>query len=267
MLRKRKFHFLVWLLPLLWFSGAGSGCLDSDTLELGPEEQERSFQRGRQYLREGRENDALREFLRVIDMRPGNAPESHLEAGEIFLNYLEDPVEAIYHYRKYLEQKPNSREAELVRGRKDAAKREFARSLPARPQVGSREREEMIDRLERLQRRNLELQREVASLQEERNRLQQQLRGSNAGTRSGDTASSTRSTEREQRSSDERESPRDQMRMHTVVSGDTLYRISHQYYGTPSHFRLIQQANRDQLPREDSVLRVGMRLRIPPSPE
>lgn len=51
-------------------------------------------------------------------------------------------------------------------------------------------------------------------------------------------------------------------RVHTVASGDSLSRISKQYYGTASRWNEILQANRDVIRNPDS-LTLGTQLRIP----
>ena len=56
--------------------------------------------------------------------------------------------------------------------------------------------------------------------------------------------------------------PTPEVRYHTVTEGDSLSRISLRYYGTPSRWQEIFQANRDLL-QGSSTLRVGMQLRIP----
>lgn len=51
-------------------------------------------------------------------------------------------------------------------------------------------------------------------------------------------------------------------RYHTVADGDSLWRISKQYYGTGAHYDRILKANSRDLPSPDD-LKPGMRLRIP----
>jgi len=51
-------------------------------------------------------------------------------------------------------------------------------------------------------------------------------------------------------------------RQHTVVLGDTLAKISRQYYGTPGRWDQILEANRDVIQNENA-LTVGITLRIP----
>jgi len=51
-------------------------------------------------------------------------------------------------------------------------------------------------------------------------------------------------------------------RLHTVVEGDSLTRISTRYYGTASRWQEIYDANREVL-KGENTLRPGQRLRIP----
>lgn len=143
----------------------GAGCTGGDPAPMASETDEPGFRQGQQRLREGRAPEALTWFLKVIERRgEQNAPESHLQAGVIYLQYIKDPVEAYHHFRKYLELQPNSREASLVRQQIDAAKREFAASLPARPDENQAVRFESAEELERLRRENAELRAENATL-------------------------------------------------------------------------------------------------------
>jgi nucleoid-associated protein YgaU len=53
-----------------------------------------------------------------------------------------------------------------------------------------------------------------------------------------------------------------EVRLHVVVEGDTLSRISLRYYGTATRWQEIYNANREVLSTENA-LRPGQRLRIP----
>jgi hypothetical protein len=85
-----------------------------------------------------------------------------LEAGLIYERY--DPIEAIHHFKKYLELQPNSRQSELVRQRIEAATRELARSLPGRPLENQSARLEAAEENERLRRENADLRAEILTL-------------------------------------------------------------------------------------------------------
>ena len=145
----------------------GSGCGDGDVAPVAAEAEEPHFRQGQQLARQGREPEALTSFLKVIEKRgEQNAPESHLEAGLIYLKHIKDPIEAIHHFRKYRELKPNSQQAGLVRQQEAAAIREFAARLPARPGENQSVRIEVADELERLRRENAEMRAELATLRD-----------------------------------------------------------------------------------------------------
>jgi nucleoid-associated protein YgaU len=54
-------------------------------------------------------------------------------------------------------------------------------------------------------------------------------------------------------------------RTYTVRSGDSLSKIAHRIYGHSRHWRLIFDANRDQLDNPD-LIQPGQVLQLPPDP-
>ena len=56
--------------------------------------------------------------------------------------------------------------------------------------------------------------------------------------------------------------PTNAPRAYTIRAGDTLSAISKRFYGTPTRWIDIYQANRDRLSSE-SAIRVGQEIRIP----
>lgn len=52
-------------------------------------------------------------------------------------------------------------------------------------------------------------------------------------------------------------------RTYVVKQGDTLQKISREFYNTPGRWRDIYQANRDVLKDGPDALKVGMKLKIP----
>jgi tetratricopeptide (TPR) repeat protein len=269
---------------------AGTACSDRDGTPLPAETDEPFYVQGKQLMRQGRNPEALTSFLKVIDRRgERGAAESHLEAGFIYLNHTKDPVEAYHHFRKYLDLQPNSKEAVRVRGMVEAAKREFARTLPARPLDDQSVRMQADDALEKLRRENEELRAQIAT-----------LRGSAAlpiaraaapvitlpeetpapapppaaagktelptsrppipasGPLQSPTIVQTPST----RASAPSRPSGTGGRTHTVAPKETLYGLSMKYYGNGRHVEAIYQANRDQMRNKEDV-RPGMTLRIP----
>jgi LysM repeat protein len=151
-----RFLTLCWCaLAALLFS---AGCGRYDPASFTAEIDEPNYRRGKDLLRQGRNQEALASFLKVVEVRGDDAPESHLEIGILYQQHIKDPIASIYHYRKFRELKRNSPQSDLVRQRIDAATREFARTLPARPLDNQMEKIDLLDdRVDQLQRENTQL--------------------------------------------------------------------------------------------------------------
>ena len=264
---------LLWLAVLLL-----AGCDGSDRLALGTETNEPYYRQGDQLKRQGRYQEALAAYLKVVEKRNEDAPESHLEAGLIYQQYLKDPIYAIYHFRKYLELEPNSRQADLVRQRIDAAMRDFARTLPARPLEDQMLRLDLMSRIDELQKENLDLKEEMARLNQGAARpgggsaagmlpapeaapAEVGPRGSPPGPPA--TAAAAEPAQPVIRiGGPPARPPSASSRTHVVAEGETLSKIALHYYGSRARWPVILDANRDVLKKENSV-RAGMTLRIP----
>jgi LysM repeat protein len=255
-----------------------AGCDGANRLVLGVETNEPYYRQGDQLKKQGRYQEALSDFLKVIQKRDGNATESHLEAGLIYQQYIKDPIYAIYHFRKYLEQEPNSRQADLVRQRIDASMRDFARTLPAHPLEDQMHRLDMMDRIDALQKENAELKDEVAKLSQgaaspggdsgpvlvpvpESGPSTALIRGfsDDPSTVGAPAAQAAESGEAAQKTPAK---PAAAARTHVVVQGETLAGIARHYYGNSAKWHAIMDANRDLL-KDARALRAGMTLKIP----
>jgi len=252
------------------------------------------YQEGQRLVKQGRDPEALSAFLKVIQKRGEQASaESHLEAGLICLNHIKDPIEAIHHFRKYLELQPNAKQAPSVRGLIDTAKREFARTLPAHPLESQPIGFEQTEQVRQLQRENDELRAELgAQRTASTHAVSPLLAGLHRRRRSA-----VRRGAHEQRAADLPAPlpPRTTLtitvappaapssapasapvnraaaaspaspgaRKHTIVAGDTLYRISVKYFGNGSKVEAIFNANRDVIPNKNALPRIGTELKIP----
>jgi LysM repeat protein len=196
----------------------------------------------------------------------------------IYQQYLKDPIYAIYHLRKYLELEPNSRQAGLVRQRIDAAMRDFARSLPARPLEDQMLRLDLMNKIDELQKQNLELKQELAK---------QNPGAASAGGDSGATLvpvpevvpsppgkrgayfkspaaepAATRPAQAAEQSGTPSTKPSAAARTHVVAQGETLGKIAQHYYGSSAKWHAILDANRDVL-KDEKAVKPGMTLKIP----
>lgn len=231
------------------FSIALGAC--SGTGPVAVEEEDPAFQRGRSYLKVGKGEEALDEFLSVT-RRAMNSPNSHLEAGRLFLTLKsrQDPVAAIYHFRRFLLLKNNSSEASKVEQLITTAEREIIRSLPGEPYS------DYLDSLA-LMEENEQLKREVADLR------------ASLGLPivSGKTISEKQNSLLIKSKTFLPPKPKAVVssRSYVVQKGDSLYAISRKFYGDSSKIDLIYNANRSSLPSKNS-LKLGQTLIIPPVP-
>ncbi|KAF0094547.1 MAG: peptidoglycan-binding lysin domain-containing protein [Puniceicoccaceae bacterium 5H] len=233
------------------------------------ETDERAFRRGQSLLKEGNNDEALAAFLSVIDARR-SAPESHLESGLLYLNHVHDPLSAIYHFKKYLEAKPNSEESALVTELINTAQKEYLKQLPGKPYDNETSRLDLLAKVDELQKENERLRQQLVTRQSQFQDLQQRLDRTNqalqqsqqrlaqAGQPVAPIIISERRQEEQQQMNQQSQGPR----RYTVEAGDSLSSISRKMYGTPNRWREIYEANTDIMASPNS-LKVGQNLRIP----
>lgn len=266
-----------------------AGCPDDRGRTYAAEVDEPAFRQGQALLKSGRRQEALSAFLNVIERR-SDASESHLEAGLLYLQHINDPLAAIYHFKKYLALRPNSPQAGLVKQRIDFATREFAKTLPAQPLPSQFERIDLLAKIDRLQRENEELKQQLADLKA--GRLETPLLGLAPGLSEGASAfdltpenlptvrtrpppavatpvaprpappQATPAPAPTRTAPVATTPPRTAARTHVVRPGDTLYKLADQYYRDKARWRDIYAANRAVM-KSESDLRVGMTLTIP----
>ncbi len=290
-----KFLKILSALTVLAFGLVGAGCGPGESLGLSAETDDAAYREGQQLVKQGRPQEALSTFLRVIARRGEASPESHLEAGLIYKQHIKDPIAAIYHFRKYLEQQPNSRQAPLVRQQIEAAKRDFGRTLPNQPLDSREVRLDGFDQRERLERENEQLRNELATLRGLSGSAPTSLgsvpRGATAESVDARLPAPAAADEvsaitlapianREPEPSTDFQTPANAAgsrgkalapsaaggRRHTVAAKDSLYAIAKKYYGAATNARVqaLIEANRDVLPAGASTpLKEGMTLKIP----
>ncbi|MEM8549933.1 MAG: LysM peptidoglycan-binding domain-containing protein [Verrucomicrobiota bacterium] len=246
----------------------GSACTDQGALEVVDERDEKHFNRAQSKLSEQRYDDALSAFLKVIEKRR-EAPESHLEVGMLYQEYRGDPIAAIYHYRRYLEILPESKEAPMVKQMVESAKKDFARQLAGQPFNDEIDRLDLMEILEVLRGENLALKEELAA-----SKLRvQQLEGATVSSPEFNRNQPQQTTPRPQPAPTRPRTntvtitpvtptPPAATATYVVQEGDTLSRISRRFYGTDNRWQDIFYANRDVLP-SPNALRVGQTLKIP----
>jgi len=267
------------LFAALWLL---AGCADNERYPYTSETDDPDFQRGR-VLKDTRRQEALSAFLKVIERRGDNAPESHLEAGLLYHAHINDPLSALYHFNKFLALRPNSPQAPLVRQRADAARRDFARTLPAQPLDHQIERVELIAAMDRLKKENDFLKEQLADLRGARLNNPAAFEKPEAAATEGAPGMNLRLNATPvvragapaisapvqpppvaPASPDRRatQASAGAPRKHVVQAGDTLYKLAQQYYGNRSRWRDIYAANRGVM-KSETDMRIGVQLTIP----
>jgi hypothetical protein len=158
----RCFSSCLFALAALLFA---AGCDRADSMPFTAEIDEPGYRRGKELIRQGRNQEALGEFEKVLDKRGLlNAPETHLELGLLYEKHMRDPIAAIYHFSKYRQLKPSTQQADLVRARIDAAMRSFASTLPGKPLDNPLTPADNSEVVQRLQRENEQLSAALARM-------------------------------------------------------------------------------------------------------
>ncbi len=236
------------------------------------------YQTAKQRLKEGDMDGALTGFLRVIDQLNA-APESHLEAGVIYLRHRNQPIRAIYHFQRYLEYNPENRESPLVQELIMSAEKRFITQLHGDPFKERLERLDIIETVAKLREDNERMGAELTQLKTQNAHLKedlgkaQQLLGQVFEEETGEVVSgpdtrvvaSTNVTTQNQEDIQtllESSTNTNLVTQYKVVPGDTLYAISIKMYGDASHIQRIFQNNRQILSSVDD-LRPGQILTIP----
>jgi hypothetical protein len=148
-----------------------AGCRGGNPEAVVAETDEEYYRQGQAQVRQDKPEQALASFLKVIVKRGEQpSPESHLEAGVLYLKHSKNPIRAYYHFEEYLAQQgPNSQQAGRVRQLIDQAKKDFALTLPGDPLENQAQRMELREKLAAVQRENDDLHRENAELRNNAN--------------------------------------------------------------------------------------------------
>ncbi len=253
---------------------SAGGCDFASEENIVKEVNEPHYQRAMEELRRGNQQEAMSAFLKVVEKRK-DAPESHLELGRIYLNDMNDPIFAIYHFRKFLEVHPNSSASMQVRQMIDTAKKRYAASLPESPFENNIRRLELEEMWQKVQKENLELKQKLSEATEKLDKMEAIARinvanreqvvarsSANVASRQDVANASASQSQSKQKRGSSVVVARDIPPSYVVQPGDTLSSISKRYYGSVRRWKDIYKANRDRLASPESV-RPGQTLRLP----
>jgi len=187
---------------------------------------------------EGEFASAVRLYTHALSAYP-DAARGHLDVALILDTQLKDYVRAIYHYQRYLEERPETEKAPMIKERIRRAEQLFAATII--------EPGQSAEKVAALKQDVSRLKKVLADVARERDDLRARLAQADAAAR---------------RSPDPAPPPVVRPTTYVVEFGDTLTSIAQDMYGDGSRWRDIQVANRSLLGRSDQV-KVGQELKIP----
>ena len=251
-----------------------TGCERAAPASGADAEQEVNYQRAKK-LYEQQDFPAAAEFYKkTLSVNP-DFSKAHLELGMLSEDKLGDPIAAIYHYRRYLELRPDSEKRQLVEDFIERAKLSLAVKLPQSPLVDPNDLLRLQNEKAALLQENAMLRSRVAELEKAASvaataaaetpvpAVVAATASPSVGT-SGPTPVASVVMAAAPVTALSEPAPAEASRVHTYIvqKGDTLQSLALRYYGTRSAWEKIYQANRSGLPSKDQ-LKVGQQLVIP----
>lgn len=253
--------FLGGCIVILLFGTKGCGSFFPEPALAETEDE--NFIQGQALAMGRRDREAMEAFYKVINSRR-DAAESHLELGLIAMRQ-EMPLDAIFHFRQYLRQRPDSAQNREVNDQIQTAMFKFLQTLPGRPfetstsdftQNLEKKYKAVASENELLKRRLAESEQRLAQLERTRVLVAQPPV---AGTQVVAGTGTVVARQVPQAAVNRPAIPR----VHVVSKGDTLTSISKKYYGTIGKWQKIYENNRDIM-SSPSELDLGMILKLPP---
>ena len=209
------------------------------------------------------------------------SPLAHFELASVYADNLDDPFRAMYHYEKYLELSPNSADAADIKKFSAACRKRIfekfskdyqsdeATKAIAKAELYKKQRDEYVEYANKLQAQNKTMKEMIRKGKVHHEVSVRPLRTAENVT----TGEKPEITEDVAKPAEDAPAtaakpqpatakPAGTAREYTVVSGDSLHKISRKMYGSSKHWRKIQAANPGKVGAQGQV-RVGVTLTIP----
>ena len=236
------------------------------------------FRKAEHCVNNGEYEDAVANYEKYLKVNPDSA-KTHYKLAELYLDNIDDPFYAIYHFRQFLKLTPNSPDRDLIEKWIDSAEKKMVERINERdPSAVSKEEVEQLkeenakyrEYLMKLKKQNAQLRRKLTDsvvLDSGDEDIPQPLPESEE--LSGDTVSPNSMSlddklpeKKQVKDSSSIEQEQEILKIYKVKQGDSLSKISREVYGSSRYYHTIFEANRDTMPTEAS-LKIGQKLRIP----
>lgn len=239
-MRWQMVHYGFRVLLLVGLVWGSAGCHRGAASLDRRDERDPMLQRARAREKANDIDGALEQYQKALDRKPRLA-RAHLEMGLLYDKYRQDYLQAIYHYQRYIDLRPQAEKRGLIEQLIRQAKIAYAASLPDRPSAA-------IQMIASLRKENMRLRTQIAQLtaDPQAEHAPAPAGGPDVGALAAPQPAPA-------------QPPVDTYR---VQRGDTLSRIAAKMYNDPNQWKLIYDANRGSLASPES-LRLGQTLIIP----
>lgn len=250
--------------------GLSAGCDHAGPVSDAEAEREVNYQRAKNLAEQHDFQGAAEFYKKALSVNPDFA-NAHLELGLLCDDKLGDPITAIYHYRRFLELRPDSGKRQLVEDFIERAKLSLAAKLPQSPMVDPGEWTRLQNEKAALLQENAMLRTRVAELEKAASAAETVVAAPVAPVPASASVATTAPTPTTgvimaappmTLTGESATTELSRVRVYVVQRGDTLQSLALRYYGTRSGWEKIYQANRSGLSSKDQ-LKVGQQLVIP----
>lgn len=217
---------------------------------------------------------------------------THHELGNLYSDNLNDPLRAVYHYRKWMEMNPDDKtNYEDVRLLAETAQKNLFKKLKEEYK-DSAEAKQAAEELQKLKDQLAQAQNSLKQVEEQNQQMKQTLQGIkaereklNAQTTARNKQNLAAAAAAEKNAAAPAAAAKTNaappaaakgkasaapagktVTSYKVQPGDTLIKISQKCYGTSRYYHLIADANRGKIGKNNQI-RIGQTLVIPPKPQ
>jgi LysM repeat protein len=206
---------------------------------LGPQSNQ-TAKDARQKATEGDFMQAINLYEGALDGSPGSA-DIHYQLGLLYDDKMNEPLNALHHFKRYLTLAPRGSHAEEVKNFMKRDELALITNLSG---------DSVVTRAEaaRLRNENLKLRKDLDT-----RAAQSRMAGATEKNTHGAKTAKAATTSGHQA---------DAPRSHVVQQGDTLFSLSRQFYNSPNRWKDILEANSNSID-DPEKLKVGQTLMIP----
>ena len=227
---------------------------------------------------------------------------THHELGNLYSDNLNDPLRAVYHYRKWMEMNPDDKtNYEDVRLLAETAQKNLFKKLKeeykdsAEAKQAAEELQKLKDQLaqaqnslKQVEEQNQKMKETLLAVKAEREKMNAQIAARNkqnlaaaaaaeknaaapaaaakANPATPAAAAQGKAVPAAAKGKEPAAPAGKTVTSYKVQPGDTLIKVSVKCYGTPRYYHLIVNANRGRIGRNNQI-RIGQTLVIPPKPQ